>query len=534
VAAGRASEAQRRLLTLARALAEGRRAWILYLDAGGEKTARQIDLLALSFRGGAWLVAAWCHRRDAFRLFRVDRIARARVLRRRAGQDREVPGFDPRFYSTEGFLEPGPVPPALATIRLSPPLDAVAAALFPAALLERRTGGAVRCHVRATDLQTLSSLVESLGPAAALVAAHLAPPPSENTFAPGPPLHRIHFSRMPARKRQEGAEARLLRLAAWFLDRGEPATREQVCEAFPDDYAGSPAAKEKKFSRDKKDLLLVGIPLRFTDELGETGAYVVDAGSVALPGLRFEPPEAAALWLAGQSALRNHDHPLCDDLEVALRKLVVGTSGLPPRAATLEVERGALEREKVREWLGTLAEAQERRQRVRLVYRRPTGEVVERRVDVYGYSWRRGEWIFVGYDHLRQARRIFLLRRVRSLDLAPADPKKEDYEIPDDFDIRAWSRQEPWDYLVHEPVAAAVRFRGSLARVAARLLPGARVTTEPDNSRVARLDVRNLRGLVRQALAWGPDAEILEPAGGREMAREILGDLASRLAQAAP
>jgi proteasome accessory factor B len=339
---------------------------------------------------------------------------------------------------------------------------------------------------------------------------------------------------MTTRRRQEAAEARLLRLAAWFLDRGEPATRAQVYEAFPGDYAGSPAAREKKFTRDKRDLLHVGIPLRFTDELGETGAYVVDAGSVALPGLRFEPQEAAVLCLAGQSALRNHDHPLCDDLEVALRKLVVGTSGLPPKAAALEVERGALEREKVREWLGTLAEAQERRQRVRLAYRRPTGEVVERRVDVYGYSWRRGEWIFVGHDHLREARRVFLLRRVQSLGLEPADSKREDYEIPDDFDIRAWSRQEPWDYLVHEPVAAAVRFRGSLARVAPRLLPGARLATEPDDSRVARLEVRNLPGLVRQALAWGPDAELLEPAAGREMAREILGDLRHRLAEAPP
>jgi proteasome accessory factor B len=46
---------------------------------------------------------------------------------------------------------------------------------------------------------------------------------------------------------------------------------------------------------------------------------------------------------------------------------------------------------------------------------------------------------------------------------------------------------------------------------------------------VARLVVKNLGGLVRQALAWGPEAELLEPADGRAMAREILLALSGRL-----
>jgi predicted DNA-binding transcriptional regulator YafY len=42
---------------------------------------------------------------------------------------------------------------------------------------------------------------------------------------------------------------------------------------------------------------------------------------------------------------------------------------------------------------------------------------------------------------------------------------------------------------------------------------------------VARVEVRNLRGLVRQALAWGPEAELVSPEEGRAMAREILSGL---------
>ena len=74
-----------------------------------------------------------------------------------------------------------------------------------------------------------------------------------------------------------------------------------------------------------------------------------------------------------------------------------------------------------------------------------------------------------------------------------------------------------------------VKFRGSLATMAPKLLPGAVITRESDNSRVARLVVKNLGGLVRQALAWGPEAELLEPADGRAIAREILFALSGRL-----
>lgn len=330
---------------------------------------------------------------------------------------------------------------------------------------------------------------------------------------------------MPARA---SPESRLLRLAAWFADQGRPVTREDVYQAFPDDYDGSAAAREKKFTRDKADLEALGLPVHHVADLGESGAYVVDTGAAFLPNLEFSAQEAAAVWLAGQAALRSHDHPLRDDLELALRKLVVGSRGLPPRAATLEADGVVPEPADVRRWLGLLSEALERRHRIQLRYRRPGGVATERAVDVHGYAWRQGEWIFAGHCHLRNAPRLFFLRRVESMRLVPGDRRRPDYAIPSGFDIRAWSRQQPWDYLVHPPREAAVRFRGSLAPVAPRLLPGARLGTEPDGSRTARLKVRNLAGLVRQALAWGPEAELLEPADGRALAREMLAGLRAR------
>ena len=345
-----------------------------------------------------------------------------------------------------------------------------------------------------------------------------------------------------ARTQKKPHEARLLRLAAWILDQGDPVTRARIYEAFLDEYGGKPDAAERKFTRDKEALRRLGFHLE-TEELGgrdDQAGYVIDARASLLPSIDFDPGEAAALWTAGTGALRLSLHPLRDELESALRKLVVGARGLPPRAAATEdlvPVAGGADGEKL---LPKLVEAWERRRRLHLSYWRvASGAVVERDVDVYGWARRRGEWIFVGYDHLRRGVRIFYLSRVRRLEAArpPKDAararsgrgrkaERRDYELPERFDIRRWSRQQIWDYDVHEPTAAAVRFRGSLAGIARQLLPGAKVQSEESGARVARLEVTNLRGLVRQALAWGPEAEVLEPPQARDVAREILASLA--------
>jgi proteasome accessory factor B len=334
--------------------------------------------------------------------------------------------------------------------------------------------------------------------------------------------------------RQKPHEARLLRLAAWILEQPGPVTRARIWAEFPDAYRGKPDAAERRFTRDKEALRRLGFHLE-TEELGgreDQVGYAIDGRASLLPPIELTADEAAAAWTAGVAALRLSTHPLQDDLESALRKLAFGTKGLPPRAAaTEELEAdGAPDGDAL---LEDLVDAWARRRRVRISYWRvSTGEVVERDVDVYGWARRRGEWIFVGHCHLRGGVRIFYLSRVRRLghaklgkDEASARKRggrKGDYDVPEGFDVRAWSRQEVWDYDVHPPAPAAIRFRGSLAGIAGQLLQGAEVTADPAGARTARLQVRNLRGLVRQALAWGPEAELIEPAEGRAIAREIL------------
>jgi predicted DNA-binding transcriptional regulator YafY len=344
--------------------------------------------------------------------------------------------------------------------------------------------------------------------------------------------------------KEKTAEARLLGLASWILEQQDPVTRRQIYDAFPDDYRGSAEAAEKKLSRDKDALRRLGFTLE-TEQLGRDEGqvgYSIDARSCTLPAIELSPDEAALLWTAGTAALRLSEHPLRDDLESALRKLVVGARGLPPRAAATEelasqvgarpptpgqaLGPGRVDRRgRGDETLEKLVDAWERRRRVRIRYWRiASGEEVERDVDVYGWASRSREWIFVGYCHLRQGVRLFYLSRVRSV-RAAGGARDGGYEIPAAFDIRRWSRQQPWDYELHPPCPAVVRLGGALARIARQLMPGARVEADAAGGRVAALEVRNLRGLVRQVLAWGPDAELVEPEAGRKMALEILSSI---------
>jgi proteasome accessory factor B len=482
-----------RLRALARAVAGRRSARLWLRDTATAQVARTADVLALAFDPPRWLVAIADATRAQLRIVELSRILAVQPSRRRSG--RPPAGFDPAYFTLQRYLDPEAGPPRRVRIRLPATLGPHARALFPAARI-RVTRGARTCHLDASRLDVLTDLLESLGLLAALDSGSPMPTP-------------------PAPRTPKKVEARLLDLANFILSHREGTTRAAIAEAFPDDYGGrNQVSAEKKFTRDKDALKRLGYHL-----VAEGDRYLIDAPSSAMPRLELTPEEAALLWTAATGALRFSGHPLRDDLESALRKLLVATRGLPPRATATE-ELALLGRPNAPKLLARLIEAWDARRRVKLTYWRVgTDEEVAREVDVYGWASRRGEWIVVGHCHLRNAVRIFYLSRVRSV--KPVGDA-EAYVVPDDFDISAWSRQQIWDYRVHAPRQAAVRFRGALARIAGQLLPGAAFSTGPDGTRTGRLEVRNLRGLVRQALAWGPEAELVEPPEGRAMAREIL------------
>jgi proteasome accessory factor B len=312
---------------------------------------------------------------------------------------------------------------------------------------------------------------------------------------------------------------RLLDLVALLLDAKGPLSFAQLREAFPQDYAGSDDAAERKFERDKAELLELGIPLTFVPPLDEApGGYALDKGAYYLPEAGLSPEELALLYAAGSAALASGAFPGQQDLAHALRKVAF-------------LAEGPLASPRVRLELGTLADTRElparlellwgaigQRKSVDLEYASPRAATpTRRRVDPWGLALRRGVWTLVGYCHLRQGVRAFHVHRVRTLALNPLRPRSADFEVPADFRLDDHVAAWPWQHRLHAPLEVVVRLSGDLAALAPRVLPGP-AREAPDGVRVT-VRATFLDGLVSYLLSLGPGAVVEAPPEAVERLR---------------
>lgn len=319
---------------------------------------------------------------------------------------------------------------------------------------------------------------------------------------------------------------RLLDLVALLLDSRAPLPWEDIRAAFEADYAGSAEAAQRKWERDKAELLELGIPVQYVPPADEQpGGYVVDRSAYYLPEPGFTPEEFAVLYAAGAAALASGAFPGRQDLAHALRKVAFFADGpLPAPRVRLELGDGVQTRE-LPGRLELLWGAITARKAVDLEYFSPHSRVVtQRRVDPWGLALRRGVWSLVGRCHLRQAVRTFSVHRIRALTVNAQRPRSPDFEVPADFALEAHVATWPWQHRFHPPVEVALRLRGALAPLAPRLFPTpGEATAEGVTVRVSATD---LDGLLEYVLSLGADAVVLGPDDAvhrvRAMAQRVL------------
>jgi proteasome accessory factor B len=319
---------------------------------------------------------------------------------------------------------------------------------------------------------------------------------------------------------------RLLDLVALLLDAQEPLPWADIRAAFPDDYGGgSTESNERKFERDKAELLELGIPIAFVQgDEDKPDGYVIDKSSYYLPEVGLTPDELAVLYAAGSAALASGAFPGRQDLAHALRKVGFFSDGpLPAPKVRLELG-GVADARELPGRLETLWSAINTRKSVDLDYYSPhTKAQTRRRVDPWGLALRRGLWTLVGFCHLRQAPRTFHVHRMRGLTVNAQRPKSPDFEVPKDFRLDEYVATWPWQFRFHPPVDVSVELSGELAPLASRLFPA-----QPAPGPRATFSVRatDLDGLLKYVLALGADARVLAPPEAVErihgMARRIL------------
>lgn len=329
---------------------------------------------------------------------------------------------------------------------------------------------------------------------------------------------------------------RLLDLVALFLDAREPISWAELREHFPHDYMGiSNEAAERKFERDKAELLELGFPLTYIQGDDERGdGYLVDRDAYYLPEVDLTKEELAVLYAAGSAALTSGAFPGRDDLSHALRKIgFFAGHALPTPRVRMELG-SEQDGPRLAAHLEVLWEACAAHKWVQMSYASPKRlELTERKVDPYGLVLRRGIWTLVGYCHLRREVRTFHVHRIRSLKANTARPRTPDFEVPGGFAFDDHVASYPWQHRFHERLEARLRLTGELMTRGASLFPGACVAPAEDGGGVlVALPVTFLDGLLRFCLQLGPDCRVEAPEHARarvaEMAARILEKHAAR------
>lgn len=332
-------------------------------------------------------------------------------------------------------------------------------------------------------------------------------------------------------------DQRLLDLAALLLKAAEPVSWREIQEQFPEDYAGTGDAAIRKFERDKADLLELGIPVRYAagDEDLPAG-YLIDKDEFYLPDLKLPPEDLALLYVAGSAALAQGTFPYARDLAHALNKLSFAAiaPGASESAALAARQLSAEDAEAppaVVRWLEELSRAIAHKKRVHVHYRgAERGEDTDRDVDPYGLHQQAGAWYLTGWCHLRKDLRTFHLSRIMSLTVNPSAPRTPDFAIRSDFSLSEIAAREPWEYRKHAPQRCKVRLDSPVSEeVLASFGPRKKVRDE-EGGVVVEVEATNSEGLLRHVLALGDGAEILAPRALRDRARQVLAELAGRLA----
>jgi len=113
---------EKRLRLIERAVAGDRRICIHYQPIGETRAvAREVDPYALYLQGGVWYLLAYCHLRQAPRVFRVSRVQDAKFAKKGRGPDFVMPkNFDLARYLDRFPFEMGPAATREAVVRFSP------------------------------------------------------------------------------------------------------------------------------------------------------------------------------------------------------------------------------------------------------------------------------------------------------------------------------------------------------------------------------------------------------------------------------
>jgi len=307
---------------------------------------------------------------------------------------------------------------------------------------------------------------------------------------------------------------RLTNLLALLLETPEPLNLHQIASELTGMYPDGAVARRGQFERDKRLLREIGVPIETEvlsgDHAGQT-KYWIDRRRYELADLDLDDDErravqvAVAATRAGSASAQTALWKLGAGLAEA-DSMAVAALGIP---APLSVP------------LAMLRDAVVSRSLVDFTYRG-----VDRTVEPRGLLLRDGFWYLVAFDRTRRERRTFRVDRIdgeitigepAAFERSPTDLGEA---FPADPKLIPLSNGD-----AAEVSTAVVRIDDPQARLLEQHLGSGAVGRRLDNGSIEFvIEYRNPEALRSWVLGFGPDAEVVEPAGVRA---EVVGWLTS-------
>ena len=280
------------------------------------------------------------------------------------------------------------------------------------------------------------------------------------------------------------------------------------------------AQRDIEFMTNRLDLPIKYHPRRFGYHYTEPVDH--------FPTLQVSEGEVFALLVAEKALHQYRGTPFESRLTGAFRKLAENL----PETVTLNLAewdrsisfRTSAEPIVHAEVMETLSLALQKRQQLRLVYRKPGAQQSEERIiDPYHLANINGDWYLFAQDHLRQAIRTFAPGRILS-----AEPTGKTFPRPARF-VVAQHLQDSFGVFSKEGnFSVTLRFQPAVADYIRekRWHPSQEIRELADGQVELRLRLGSLVEVQRWALGWGGNCLVVEPTelreGVRRAAEQIL------------
>ncbi len=269
--------------------------------------------------------------------------------------------------------------------------------------------------------------------------------------------------------------------------------------------------------------LYVDPPLDIDITIAEGRVTVWTTGELRRP-VKLSPREALALTMGLRLLADGADPERADRLRALARRMDEGLAAFP---ADEVAERFAVDAgdPAASGALDLLREAARERRPCRLTYLKAEAGAPERRtLHPYAVVHAGGRWYALGHSVEAEGRDTSTTVRAFRLDrILGIEPLEGGFERPGGFDPRDYLDEEGDVFRADETVEVAVRYSPRIARWIEEDGAGER---DDDGGVVVRHEVADPEWLVRHVLYHGAEAEVVEPAGMREMVRRRVAALA--------